>query len=409
MKRKVMMRLVVALITVICVAGVLLACCSQGDYHFCTLGAKQTATVGTSDKCTETYRVCSDCGKKTVISSTNHDYDASEPQVIFKDGAATGYQQTSTCKVCEFVYTRLLTDGEIYEAGLPSIEELNTVHVWEQTETAATKAEYEAYLADMGQTDTVPVDEGYMSTYYTLVRSCNLCDKTETIVQRRDVPDPNYKPDNTTPTQPLPDNNEGDKTCTHTYISKPMPPTCTARGYTEYVCNKCGNSYTSDYVEATGHAWNVTSTKNATCTASGTQSSSCKTCGKNKTETLKPTGHSYGTWETTKAATCDTNGVKTRNCKNCTHSETGTISATGHAWDEGKVTVTPADCNAMGIRTYTCTTCGSTRTEQIKGSHSLGDWEYEEYTFDYYGSKIVSHHQVRKCTKCSYKEADNRP
>jgi hypothetical protein len=63
----------------------------------------------------------------------------------------------------------------------------------------------------------------------------------------------------------------------------------------------------------------------------------------------------------------------------------------------------------MGIKTYTCKTCGKTKTEQIKGSHTFGEWKYEEYTYKQDGYDRVSHRKVRTCTKCGYKEYGNTP
>ncbi len=41
---------------------------------------------------------------------------------------------------------------------------------------------------------------------------------------------------------------------THSYASVVTAPTCTAQGYTTYTC-ECGESYVSDYVDATGHSY----------------------------------------------------------------------------------------------------------------------------------------------------------
>ena len=286
-------------------------------------------------------------------------------------------------------------------------DEKACAHMWTQTESEATKAEYEAFI---GKADDVPVDEGYIATYWKTVRSCSHCNETETVVQRRDVVDPNYKPDDgsgetTEPTIPDPD--EGDKECQHQYETKTVAPTCTAKGYTQYTCSKCNASYTSDYTNATGHKWsdwNVT--KAATCTANGSKSRTCANCGKVETESIPATEHSFGSWSITKKATCDTNGVKTRKCSKCSKEETDTIAATGHNWDEGKVTTVPTSCSDMGIKTYTCKTCGKTKTEQIKGNHTFGEWKWEEYTFDNDGYSQVSHRKYRTCTKCGYKETD---
>ena len=404
MKRFDMMRLVVVLIAVVCMMGMLTACGGKGDRHECTFGANVTVNVGTSAKCTEIQHTCTGCGKVEVVSSTKHSYEVSDPQVVYKGEEATGYKQVSTCKVCGYSYSRLLKESEITDAGLPSIEELNTKHVWTQTESEATKAEYEAYI---GGEDTVPVDKGYIATYWKTVRSCSHCNETETVVQRRDVADPNYKPESGETTEPtIPDTDEGDKECKHTYETKTTAPTCTVKGYTQYTCSKCGASYTSDYKDATGHKYSNWTTKAATCTANGSKTRTCANCGKVETESIPATGHSFGSWSTTKKATCDTNGVKTRKCSKCSKEETETIAATGHNWDSGKVTTTPTSCSDMGIKTYTCKTCGKTKTEQIKGNHTFGEWKWEEYTFNNDGYNQVSHRKYRTCTKCGYKETD---
>lgn len=412
MKRFDMMRLVVVLIAVVCMMGMLTACGGKGDRHECTFGANVTVNVGTSAKCTEIQHTCTGCGKVEVVSSTKHSYEVSDPQVVYKGEEATGYKQVSTCKVCGYSYSRLLKESEITDAGLPSIEELNAKHVWTQTESETTKAEYEAYI---GGEDTVPVDKGYIATYWKTVRSCSHCNETETVVQRRDVADPNYKPESGETTEPtIPDTDEGDKECKHTYETKTTAPTCTVKGYTQYTCSKCGASYTSDYKDATGHKYSNWTTNAATCTANGSKTRTCANCGKVETESIPATGHSFGSWSTTKKATCDTNGVKTRKCSKCSKEETETIAATGHNWDEGKVTTTPTSCSDMGIKTYTCKTCGKTKTEQIKGNHTFGEWKYEEYTYQAYSASgrlktYTSHRKVRTCTKCGYKETGGTP
>ena len=163
------------------------------------------------------------------------------------------------------------------------------------------------------------------------------------------------------------------------------------------------------------HDWSDWTTKKAaTCTEDGSEERKCSKCGEKEQRAATATGHSYGSWSTTKQATCDTNGVKTRKCSKCSKEETETIPATDHNWDEGKVTTTPTSCSDMGIKTYTCKTCGKTKTEQIKGSHTFGDWYYEEYTYQAYSASgklktYTSHRKVRVCSKCGYKETGGTP
>lgn len=43
-------------------------------------------------------------------------------------------------------------------------------------------------------------------------------------------------------------------TCEHQFVQEVTPPTCTEEGYTTYTCDKCGYTYTDDYVPA-AHTW----------------------------------------------------------------------------------------------------------------------------------------------------------
>lgn len=419
---KAWMNKVVVLVAAVCMMFTLSACSGEGGHHTHTFGKNVTKTVGTSAKCTETTRTCTGCGKKEVVKSTKHKYKVSDPQVVRKNGKATGYQQTYTCKTCKYSYSRLLTASEIKDAGLPSIEELNHKHSWKTKESKATKVDYECYTK---KADKTPAKEGYMATYWKITSTCK-CGQSKVTYERRDVVDPNYKPVTPTeptepqkptepkPTDPKPTEPTKPAKCNHSYKQKVVAPTCTKKGYTTYTCSKCGDSYQGDYTNAVGHKFGSwTTTKAATCTANGTKTRTCSNCKQAETETIKATGHSYGSWSTTKNPTCDANGTKTRKCSKCGNAETQTIPATGHNWDEGKMTTKPTNCSDMGVCTYTCLTCGKTKMTQVKGEHSFGSWKYEEYTYKVQHSNgvetVKSHRKVRSCTKCGYVEYGNTP
>ena len=77
-------------------------------------------------------------------------------------------------------------------------------------------------------------------------------------------------------------------------------PTCTEKGYTTYVCDECGASYTTEYVDALGHAWCEDTTGCAdcvytapTCTESGSIVRSCihDGCDEIHTDVIPATGH----------------------------------------------------------------------------------------------------------------------
>lgn len=150
--------------------------------------------------------------------------------------------------------------------------------------------------------------------------------------------------------------------------------------------------------------------READCATAGTKSQTCSSCGDTKKQTINATGHNYSSWKTTKAATCELSGSKESTCANCGHTKTEVIAATGHKWDNGKDIVVPTSCSDVGSRRYTCTVCNKKRTEQIKGTHSFGDWVYEDAVIesgDKKGQPTSKKYHV--CKKCNYKEYGNVP
>lgn len=66
----------------------------------------------------------------------------------------------------------------------------------------------------------------------------------------------------------------------HDYHGEVTDPTCTELGYTTYTCEKCGDSYEADYVNAKGHTqsdWIVD--KEPTTEAEGSKHKECVDCG----------------------------------------------------------------------------------------------------------------------------------
>ena len=148
----------------------------------------------------------------------------------------------------------------------------------------------------------------------------------------------------------------------------------------------------------------------ADCVTAGTKARTCSKCSDTEKYTVPAIGHSYGSWKTTKAATCELSGTKESTCANCGHVKTDVVPATGHAWDEGKDVVVSTNCSDVGSRRYTCTKCNKKRLEQIKGTHTFGDWQYEDAIIesgDYKGLPTSKKYHV--CSKCNYKEYGNVP
>lgn len=93
---------------------------------------------------------------------------------------------------------------------------------------------------------------------------------------------------------------------------------------------------------------------------------------------------------------------------------TGETVECSHNWGEGTKRVVSTVCSEVGICTYTCQSCDKMRVEQIKGEHTFGDWEYEEYTYTHQSpdgttQEQISHRKIRHCVKCNYAETNGTP
>ena len=79
----------------------------------------------------------------------------------------------------------------------------------------------------------------------------------------------------------------------HNYINYVVNATCNDQGYTECVCEKCGDSYTDSYVDALGHSFTqYVSDGNATCVLDGTKTAQCDRC--DAMETIMDDGSALG-------------------------------------------------------------------------------------------------------------------
>ena len=78
----------------------------------------------------------------------------------------------------------------------------------------------------------------------------------------------------------------------HDYVAgTPVAATCTDKGYTQYTCSRCGDSYTADETAALGHTWDDgVITKAPTATEEGVKTFTCTRCGATRTEAIAPTG-----------------------------------------------------------------------------------------------------------------------
>ncbi len=77
---------------------------------------------------------------------------------------------------------------------------------------------------------------------------------------------------------------------THAYKETVVPPTCTADGYTECVC-ECGDRYVKDTVSKTGHSFAPYMSVEATCIKDGYVTEKCGLCGEEQKTVIKCEGH----------------------------------------------------------------------------------------------------------------------
>ena len=152
----------------------------------------------------------------------------------------------------------------------------------------------------------------------------------------------------------------------HTYKDEIVDPTCLQNGYTIHTCIKCGDSFSDNETEATGHSKVIDEAINPTCQKTGlTEGSHCAVCG----DILEPqniipvVNHQYS--ENVVEATCIQQGYTLHSCIWCSdYYKTDFIEATDiHSYVE--TITTPATCSKEGVKTFTCSICGDSYTRSI--------------------------------------------
>lgn len=84
----------------------------------------------------------------------------------------------------------------------------------------------------------------------------------------------------------------------HSYYSVNTESTCTTQGYTNHICERCGDSYKDTYLPVIPHSY-ASAVTDPTCTEEGYTTYTCSSCGDSyKTGYVNATGHSFGEWTT---------------------------------------------------------------------------------------------------------------
>ena len=225
----------------------------------------------------------------------------------------------------------------------------------------------------------------------------------------------------------------------HVYRDVVVAPTCTLKGYTEHICDGCGDSYKDSYTKELGHDYKSEITKSPTCTENGVRTYTCNRCNDSYIEpvlktahryedtVVEPTctsagytkhvcpicgdsytdnekaalGHSY-TSEVNLEPTCTQNGEKIYTCSRCHNSYTETIAATGHKYVD---TVVAPTCISNGYTNHECSVCGESYFDDVKDflPHSMTTEITEEPTCQKEGSSIDT------CSLCGWKRYNTLP
>lgn len=174
----------------------------------------------------------------------------------------------------------------------------------------------------------------------------------------------------------------------HSYKTVKHNPTCRMTGYTEHICEVCGDNYITDITPIISHAYEHI-TKEPTCTEKGYTTHTCTMCDYHYvSDYTEPTGHKWDEGHTVTNSTCDAQGVIEYHCLNdgctekmikatnanghtpgvaatctepqrCTVCDTVLELPTGHHYDSKVIAPT---CTSMGYTVYTCRDCGDTYT-----------------------------------------------
>ena len=169
----------------------------------------------------------------------------------------------------------------------------------------------------------------------------------------------------------------------HKYKTEKVQPTCRNVGYTNHICEICGNSYITDMTPIISHAYERI-TKEPTCTDKGYTTSTCTMCGQTfVSDYTEPTGHDWDDGHSVTSSTCTADGVIEYHCtnKNCKEKMIKADSAKGHTPGKAATCTEPQicemcetvlelpkghhysenvikpTCTAMGYTEYKCDNC----------------------------------------------------
>jgi len=180
----------------------------------------------------------------------------------------------------------------------------------------------------------------------------------------------------------------------HDYAENIVAPTCTTKGYTEYVCQRadCGHSYRDNYTDVIAHtygAWETVS--EALCGVDGVKKQTCTECGYINIGTIDALEHNIGDWVTVVESTCTGRGYKTKTCSLCGNViEEQWLVSLGHNY-VAKTVVAPT-CTSKGYTVEECNRadCGAQRNVNEKPALNHA-WTSTEHEADCTHSAYIEH------------------
>lgn len=220
--------------------------CGQTEVEYTDMGEHSYETHSVAATCTNpgyTVKECAVCGDRHITDITPtlaHKFEAHVTSPTCETGGFTVHQ-------CDGCGSSFVSD---YTAALG--------HAWDAGKkiTNATCAGESVIQYTCTRCDTTKIEGGDASGHVPgTAATCTepqLCEKCGAVIV---------------------------KALGHNYESVVTKPTCTTMGYTTFTCSHCGDTYKSDYTEATGHKagdWIID--KQPTTTSEGSKHTECVHC-----------------------------------------------------------------------------------------------------------------------------------
>ncbi len=194
--------------------------------------------------------------------------------------------------------------------------------------------------------------------------------------------------------------NDAHASCSHNFVPKNIPATCTQVGSSYEECTHCKMTRNWVTLPMLAHTWSGWSVDIApTCAVEGREKRTCTVCSTPDYRSLGYTGHTWGGYVVTTPPTCFAAGQATDTCSVCKTTRYQSIAKLTHNWS-GYVVTTPPTCTVAGVQTSTCSICGSTRTLPINAlGHNWGG-----YVVTKPPTCTDTGLEKRTCSTCGYEE-----